>query len=366
MNDESYMARALELAQRGVGRVNPNPLVGCVIVRDGKVIGEGWHTAFGELHAEREALADCARRQESPRGATAYVTLEPCCHFGKTPPCTEGLIEADVARVVVGTLDANPLVAGKGCEQLRAAGIQVDCGVLQEECEKINRVFFHYIQEKRPYVVAKYAMTLDGKIATRTGASKWITGEAARARVHADRNRFAAVMVGVNTVLADDPLLTCRMEGAVRNPVRIVCDTNLRTPLGARVVSSAHDAPTLIATCVADEARHAPYQERGCEVVVLPQDAASHVDLPALMDALGARGIDGVILEGGATLLGAAFDAGIVSAVQAYVAPKVFGGASAPSPVGGAGVAVPADAVALGEPRVTPLGRDLLIECEVG
>lgn len=421
MNDEFYMSRALELAERGVGAVNPNPLVGCVLVRDGKVIGEGWHTAFGKLHAEREALADCRARGEDPRGATAYVTLEPCCHYGKTPPCTEGLIEAGVVRVVVGAPDPNPQVAGRGCAALRAAGIEVTEGVLLDACQAVNRVFFHYITHKRPYVIAKYAMTLDGKITTRTGASKWITGAAARQRVHEDRNRYAAIMVGVGTVLADDPLLTCRLDeqagaaqalagevaGAdahesagtdgladmcelasadaresagtqlsagkdaaahprvLRNPVRIICDTHLRTPLEAQVVVTAHEAPTIIATCEDDPAFHAPYLERGCEVLVAPKDAAGRVDLDALMDALGARGIDGVIVEGGASLLGAAFDAHVVNKVQAYVAPKVFGGADAPSPVGGVGVDVPAHAVRLGEPHLAHLGGDLLVECEV-
>lgn len=421
MNDEFYMSRALELAERGVGAVNPNPLVGCVLVRDGEVIGEGWHTAFGKLHAEREALADCRARGEDPRGATAYVTLEPCCHFGKTPPCTEGLIEAGVARVVVGAPDPNPQVAGRGCAALREAGIEVTEGVLLDACQAVNQVFFHYITHKRPYVIAKYAMTLDGKIATRTGASKWITGAAARQRVHEDRNRYAAIMVGVGTVLADDPLLTCRLSEqagaaqaragevagagagdsagaggladacelagageresagaqpsagrdaaahprAFRNPVRIICDTHLRTPLEAQVVATAHEVPTIIATCEDDPALHAPYLERGCEVLVAPKDAAGRVDLDALMDALGARGVDGVIVEGGASLLGAAFDAHVVSKVQAYVAPKVFGGAGAPSPVGGVGVDAPACAVHLGAPQVAHLGDDLLVECEV-
>lgn len=369
--DKAFMLRALELAKRGEGAVNPNPLVGCVLVRNGRIIGEGWHTAFGKPHAEREALADCARRGESARGATAYVTLEPCSHFGKTPPCADALVEAGVARVVVGTLDPNPLVAGRGCACLREAGIRVDCGVLEDACRSINRVFFHFIQYKRPYVVAKYAMTLDGKIATRTGASKWITGAEARQRVHEDRARYAAIMVGVNTVIADDPLLTCRLEasctfcGTPRNPVRVICDSRLRTPLDARVVESAREVSTLIATCVEDERAHAAYRNRGCEVAVVPSDAQGRVSLEALLDVLGARGIDGVIVEGGSTLLGAAFDAGIVNAVRAYVAPKVFGGAQAPSPVGGLGVSVPADALALGEPRVTQLGRDLLVECEV-
>lgn len=226
MNDTDYMRLALELAERGRGWTNPNPMVGAVIVKDGRVIGEGYHHRCGALHAEREAFAAC---RESPAGATLYVTLEPCCHHGRQPPCTEAILEAGISRVVVGSGDPNPLVAGKGLDILRAHGAEVETGVLQPECDALNAVFFHYIRTRQPYVVMKYAMTLDGKIATRTGASRWITGEKARERVHQDRRRYAAIMAGVGTVLADDPLLTCRMEGG-RNPVRVICDTHLRTP----------------------------------------------------------------------------------------------------------------------------------------
>ena len=192
--DEAFMARALALAERGTGWTSPNPLVGAVIVKDGRIIGEGWHTACGQPHAEREALAAC---DEDPAGSTLYVTLEPCCHWGKTPPCTDAILEAGIARVVVGALDPNPLVAGQGCAQLREAGTVVETGVLEEGCRHLNEVFFHFITTGRPLVVLKYAMTLDGKAATRTGASRWITGPEARERVHRDRHRFAAIMVGI-------------------------------------------------------------------------------------------------------------------------------------------------------------------------
>ena len=234
MTDTDYMRMALELAKRGMGRTSPNPMVGAVIVRDGQVIGQGWHARCGDLHAERSALKNCT---EDPAGATMYVTLEPCCHQGRQPPCTEAVLAAGIARVVVGSDDPNPLVAGKGIGILRRAGVTVETGVLKEACDDLNRVFFHYIRTGRPYVVMKYAMTLDGKIATRTGASRWITGEAARRRVHEDRHRYSAIMAGVGTVLADDPLLTCRMEGG-RNPIRVICDTHLRTPLTSRIVFS--------------------------------------------------------------------------------------------------------------------------------
>ena len=363
------MLHALALARRGEGRVNPNPLVGAVVVRDGRVIGEGWHTAFGNLHAEREALADCRRRGEDPRGATVYVTLEPCCHTGKTPPCTDALLEARVARVVVGSPDPNPLVAGKGCGILRAAGVEVDMaqGQVLGACLRLNRAFFHFISTGRPLVIAKYAMTLDGKIATRTGASRWITGEAARRRVHEDRRRYASVLVGVGTVIADDPQLTCRLDGedeAAASPVRMVCDTHLRTPLSSHIVETADCVRTIVATCAGEE-EFAPFADRGCELLQVGADAQGHADLRQIVDGLGSLGIDSVIVEGGSGVLGAAFDAGIIDRIQAYVAPKVFGGTSAPSPVGGAGVALPSDVMELTPPEATLLGSDVLLECDV-
>lgn len=368
---ERYMARALELAARGAGWTNPNPQVGAVIVKDGGIIGEGWHAAYGKLHAEREALAHCV---EDPRGATIYVTLEPCCHWGKTPPCTEAIIEAGITRVVVGAPDPNPLVAGKGFEVLREAGIEVVEGVLLDECRAINEVFFHYIQNGLPQVIAKYAMTLDGKIATRTGASRWITSEAARKRVHEDRHRYAAIMVGIGTVLADDPELTSRIPNQeTKNPLRVVIDSSARTPLTSKLVQTAREIPTLIAVAAQAPAEHiAALEEAGCEVFVSPANGAvqpaehDRVDLPALLAYLGKeKSIDSVIVEGGATLLWSFFSQGLVDRVQAYIAPKVFGGTGAPSPVQGLGVETPAGAIHCSTPTVTRLGQDILLECEV-
>lgn len=401
-NDEYYMRRAIELAFRGSGWVNPNPLVGAVIVRDGRIIGEGWHTAFGQPHAERHALARCT---EDPQGATIYVTLEPCCHTGKQPPCTEALIEAGIARVVMGAPDPNPRVSGGGIAQLEAAGIEVVQGVLVEECQAVNRAFFHYIQTGKPYVILKYAMTLDGKIATRTGASKWITSEVARRRVHEDRQRYAAILVGVGTVLRDDPLLTCRLHDFVfveeqesdqelradcsagadesassvntaihqeesyvpeklSNPLRVICDSHLRTPLDARVVQTASVVPTCIATTETDQAKHQPYLDRGCTIMVVPE-VAGHVDLADLMVQLGASGIDSVIVEGGAEINWSMMESGVVNAIQAYIAPKLFGGVQAPHPLGGLGVETPSEAFKCTHPQITMLGNDVLIECEV-
>ena len=267
--------------------------------------------------------------------------------------------------MVVGSSDPNPLVAGKGIKQLRDAGIEVVEGVLEKECDDINRVFFHYIQTKTPYVIAKYAMTLDGKIATKTGASRWITSESARRRVHEDRHRYSAIMVGVNTVLADDPLLTCRLEGANdNNPLRIVVDSSLHMALDLQIPSSAHEVPTLIATCSTNKEKKEQLECYGCNVVVLPEKEGS-VDLCALMRYLGEQGIDSVMVEGGGTLFWSLFSAHLVNRVQAYIAPKIFGGAQAVSPVRGKGVEVPEQAFLCTKPSVEILGEDVLLECEV-
>ena len=358
MDDVAYMRQAVALARRGTGWTAPNPLVGAVVVKDGKVIGRGYHARCGGLHAERAALADCTA---SPRGATMYVTLEPCCHQGRQPPCTDAILAAGIARVVVGSDDPNPLVAGKGLEILRRGGVEVVSGVLREACDALNPVFFHFIRTKRPYVVMKYAMTMDGKIATRTGTSRWITGEAARRRVHRDRHRYTAIMAGVGTVLADDPMLNCRIKGG-KNPVRIICDTHLRTPLTSQIVRTAGEIPTILATC-AEPSLYGPYLDAHCQVWTLPE-RDGHVDLDALMDRLGSGGIDSVLLEGGGTLNWAALESGIVQRVQAYVAPKLFGG-DAKSPVEGQGVALPDQAVALKNTRILRVGEDILLESEV-
>ncbi len=358
MTDTQYMSMAVELAKKGCGWVNPNPMVGAVIVKDGRVIGQGYHERYGALHAERNALASC---ESSPAGATIYVTLEPCCHYGKTPPCTDAILESGIRRVVIGSRDPNPQVSGKGVKILRSRGIEVTENIKKDECDALNRSFFHYIQNGTPYVVMKYAMTLDGKIATRTGKSRWITGEAARRRVQEDRHRYAAIMVGIGTVLADDPLLTCRMENG-RNPLRIVCDTRLRTPLHARLVTSAAVAGTLLATAVTDREKHRPYLEAGCNLAVLPEKDG-RIDLNCLMRVLGERKIDSVLLEGGGILNWSALQSGIVNRVQAYIAPKLLGGAK--TPVAGPGVDSPQEAFRLGQPTFTRLGEDLLWESEV-
>ena len=360
MTDGDYMALALELAGRGEGWTSPNPMVGAVIVKDGVIIGQGWHRKCGDLHAEREALKSCAAH---PAGATMYVTLEPCCHQGRQPPCTDAILQAGIARVVVGCSDPNPLVAGKGLDILRAAGVEVTAGVLEEACRRRNRAFFHFISTGRPYVVMKYAMTLDGKIAAYTGASRWITGEEARRQVHRDRDRYAAILVGVGTALADDPLLTCRAEGG-HNPLRVVCDSSLRLPLASHLVRTAREVPTVVAAARPDPEKRAALEAAGCQVWELP-GPDGRVDLNALLDRLGEREIDSLLVEGGAAVAGAFLDAGLVQRVQAYIAPKLFGGAAAPSPVAGLGAALPAEGLALRNLTVIRLGDDILLEGEV-
>lgn len=357
--DTDYMRLAIQLARQGYGWVNPNPMVGAVIVKDGRIIGQGYHQKYGALHAERNAIASS---ESSLVGSTLYVTLEPCCHYGKTPPCTEAIIESGIRHVVIGSSDPNPLIAGKGVEILRSHGITVTENFLKEECDALNKSFFHYIQNGTPYVVMKYAMTLDGKIATRTGKSKWITGEAARQRVHEDRHRYSAIMVGVGTVLADDPLLTCRLENG-RNPLRIICDTNLRTPLHARLIKSTDIAGTLIATVEAEVNKHQPYLDAGCEIMVLPKKDG-HINLISLMQSLGERKIDSVLLEGGCILNWSALQSGIVNKVQAYISPKIFGG-TGKTPVAGLGVDLPEEAIQLSKPTITMIGEDMLLESEV-
>ena len=364
MTDRDYMQRAIELARRGEGWVNPNPLVGAVIVKDGRVIAEGWHHKYGELHAERDALRAL---KEPAEGSTIYVTLEPCCHYGKQPPCTLAIMEHGISRVVIGSRDPNPLVAGKGVRMLREHGITVVEDFMREECDALNPVFFHYITTGRPYVKMKYAMTADGKIATKTGASKWITSEEARELVHDWRNACRGIMAGIGTVLADDPLLNCRKPGG-RDPVRIICDSRLRIPEDSQICRTAQKYETIVACALSEDADRRPEEMRakaerlrqqGVEVWSVPAQDGS-VDLKELVKRLGKRGIDSILLEGGGTLNESALRAGIVQEVNAFVAPKIFGG-KARSPVEGTGVEVPQEALQMEMKQVRQVGKDLLI-----
>ena len=360
MSHEAYMRLALDEAIKGCGWVSPNPMVGAVVVKNGNIIGTGYHQKFGGLHAERNALAACS---ESPAGATLYVTLEPCCHHGKTPPCTDAIIESGISTVVIGSGDPNPCVAGKGARLLEQHGIHVIKGVLEEACNRLNEVFFHYIMNNTPFVIMKYAMTLDGKTATHSGKSRWITGEAAREQVHRSRHQYSAIMVGVNTVIADDPLLTCRLPDC-KNPVRVICDTHLRIPPDSKIVESAKNIPTLIATAVPKSEKATLLQDNGVELLQVHKKGG-HIDLHALMAAMGKRQIDSVLLEGGAALNAAALENGIVHKVQAYIAPKIFGGIGAKTAVGGIGADSPDDAVLLKDRQITVIGDDILLEYRV-
>lgn len=366
MAEEQFMKRAIELAKQGAGWTAPNPLVGAVVVKNGRVIGEGYHRKYGELHAERNALAACS---EDPAGATLYVTLEPCCHYGKTPPCTEIIIEKKIAKVVIGSRDPNPKVAGKGARILREHGIEVVEDYMREACDALNPVFFHYITTKTPYVVLKFAMTLDGKIATRTGASKWITGEAARNHVHQLRGRYAGILAGIGTVLADDPMLNCRIDGA-HQPLRIILDSQLRIPMGSRLVRSAKEYPLLIvcneSTRDREEgtSRIQKLEEAGAKVWTLPEKNG-HPDLNVLMQRLGEEKIDSVLIEGGGTVNEAALKAHIVHHVYAYIAPKIFGGEDAKTPVEGSGIRLPQECANLRLAKITVLLNDMLLEYDV-
>ena len=358
---EEYMRRALELARKGEGHTSPNPMVGCVVVRDGRIISEGYHEKYGTFHAERNALMRCT---EDTTGADLYVTLEPCCHQGKTPPCTDIIIEKKIARVFVGSMDSNPLVAGKGVQILRDHGIYVETGILEEECLKLNEVFYHYITTKTPFVVMKYAMTLDGKIACATGDSKWVTGEKARKQVHRMRGRYRGIMAGIGTVLADDPMLNCRVEGGV-NPVRIICDSNLHIPLDSQIVKTAQEIETIVA-CSASVLQEERKQEkinklREAGIQIIGTKGAHGVNLVELMKKLGEQNIDSILLEGGGTLNASALEDGIVNKVYAYIAGKLIGGMDARSPVEGIGRERMADAIELKHMKIEQLGEDFCI-----
>ena len=356
--DADYMARALVLAARGRGAVEPNPLVGAVVVRDGTIVGEGWHEKFGQAHAEVNALDQAGDRA---RGATVYVTLEPCCHFGKTPPCTEAVVRAGVRRVVVAMLDPFPQVAGQGASRLREAGIVVEVGIGEATARRLNAPYLKRLRTGRPWVHAKWAMTLDGKIATRTGESKWITGEAARARVHQLRGRMDAIIVGKGTVIADDPLLTARPPGP-RTAVRVVLTTTgAGLPASCRLLETIDVAPVLVVTSSPAAERLADWRNRGAGVLELPPGGDGGPSVQSVLTELGRRGMTNVLIEGGAETLGRFCDAGEIDEIHAFVAPKLFGGRHDLTPIGGLGVAGLDEAWTLAEWDVERLDDDVLI-----
>ncbi|ADU94679.1 bifunctional diaminohydroxyphosphoribosylaminopyrimidine deaminase/5-amino-6-(5-phosphoribosylamino)uracil reductase RibD [Geobacillus sp. Y412MC52] len=353
-NDEHYMRLALDVAKAGVGQTSPNPAVGAVVVNGGTVVGLGAHLKAGEPHAEVYAIRMAG---EKARGATVYVTLEPCSHYGKTPPCADLLIQAGVRRVVVATTDPNPLVAGKGIAKLRQAGIDVDVGVLKDEADELNRMFFHYIAAKTPFVTLKFACSLDGKIATATGESKWITSSAAREDVHRLRAQHDAILVGVNTVLTDNPKLTVRFGEKRKNPLRIILDTKLRTPLDAHVVADK-EAETWIITGGVSREQAAAYERLGVRVFSMP---TAQTDVRDVLRLLGEQGVMSLFVEGGSRVHDSFLRAGAVNEVIAYIAPKLIGGRGAPTPVGGLGFARLAEAVELDIRRIETIGPDIKI-----
>lgn len=353
--DARFMARAVALARRGLGRTSPNPPVGAVVVRGGRIVGEGWHRRAGGPHAEVVALRRAGARA---RGATLYVTLEPCSHFGRTPPCARAVIAAGVARVVVAVGDPNPRVRGRGVRALRAAGIAVEIGLLGDAAAEVSAWFRHWVVRRRPYVLLKLAASLDGRIATASGASRWVSGAPARRWVHALRNRVDAVMVGAGTVLADDPALTCRVRGG-RDPHRVVVDGRLRVSPRAAIFRGGSSASTFVATtAAASRHRRRALERAGAQVLELP-GRAGRLRIGALLAALGARGVVSVLIEGGGELAAAALRERVVDRLLVVSAPLVLGG-DGRAMLGALGVRRLARAPRLRHPRVTPLGRDLL------
>ena len=381
--DIEYMQRAIALAKKGAGFVNPNPMVGCVVVKDNEIITEGYHEYYGGLHAERNALthttSDC-------KGATLYVTLEPCCHHGKTPPCTDIIIEKGIKKVVVGLLDPNPLVSGKGISILQDAGIEVVTGVEVDKIKELNKVFLKYIKTKRPYVILKTAMTLDGKIASYTGDSKWITNDKSRQLVHKLRSEMMGIVAGIGTVKADNPMLNCRLncqqttdngQQSIHQPIRIIVDTKASISLDSNIVKTANEYRTILAigkdvTPVASEKTTDNRQQTTVEklksfnVEILQcEEKDGHVDINDLMIKLGEKGIDSLLLEGGSCLNAAFLEAGCVDEVYAFIAPKIIGGEHSKSPIGGKGIELMKDAITFDKVEIEQIENDILIKCRV-
>jgi diaminohydroxyphosphoribosylaminopyrimidine deaminase/5-amino-6-(5-phosphoribosylamino)uracil reductase len=357
--DVTHMKLALRLAARGAGWVSPNPMVGAVVVKDGRVVGRGWHRRAGAPHAEVEALAAAG---EAARGADLYVTLEPCNHQGRTPPCTQAILAAGVRRVIIAARDPNPQVTGGGAEFLAARGVEVQEGLLAAEARRLNEAWMHWLNTGRPWVVAKAACSLDGKIATVGGESQWLTGEAARALGHRLRHRVDAITVGIGTVLADNPQLTTRRpRGRAKDPIRVILDSRLRLPLTSRLLHLNSPAPTWVATtsqAPPDTIR--ALEARGAQVLVLPADAG-RVALPALLEELGARQVQSLLLEGGAETLGTFFDHRLVNQFYFFYAPKILGGQQAPGMVGGQGIIHLGQAHIARDLRIRRIGGDLLV-----
>lgn len=351
MQDDVHMRLALELAKGAMGQTSPNPMVGSVVVNNGEIVGMGAHLKAGEPHAEVHALRMAG---EKAQGATIYVTLEPCSHHGRTPPCVDAILAAGISRAVIATLDPNPLVAGGGVKKLQEAGVEVTVGVREAEARKLNEVFFHFITTGRPFVTVKTATTLDGKIAAKTGHSQWITGEKARHEVHQLRHWHDAILVGINTVIVDDPELTARLNEEARQPIRVILDSTLRIPLRAQVVTDKKAPTWIYTTRRASADKIEALKQQGVLVLVLD---ANVIEIDRLLESLGKRGISSLLVEGGSGVNGAFFDARAIQKVISYLSCKLAGGAAAPAPFGGQGISRMNEAVWLDEIDVKQLDR---------
>lgn len=355
--DESYMRRALEIARYAEGRTSPNPLVGAVVVNHGRIVGMGWHRKAGTEHAEIHALRQAGQLAQ---GAEIYVTLEPCSHYGRTPPCSQALIDAGVKKVVVAMKDPNPLVAGNGLAMLKSAGIEVIEGILGNEAAVLNEVFLKWITKKMPFTVLKTAMTLDGKIAAYTGASKWITNEVSRRYVHKLRDKYDGILVGIGTVLADNPSLTTRLaDGEGKNPIRIIVDSKGRTPLNARVLTDNMAQSIIAVTEEAPQENIRALEAQGAVVLIVNE--RGHVDLRKLFAMLAGKNITSLLIEGGAEINYSLVQARLIDKVHAFIAPKLLGGRTALSPVGGQGAAELDNALQLYDITAENLAGDILI-----
>ncbi len=356
-SDKIYMRRVLQLAKKGWGRVSPNPMVGAVIAKGGRIVAEGYHHRVGEKHAEIVALEKAGRRAS---GSTMYVNLEPCTHHGRTPPCVERIIRAGVKRVVIAMKDPNLLVCGKGIRKLKRAGIRTEVGMIREEAESLNEIFVKFMTKGVPFVIAKTAMTLDGKIATARGSSKWISGEKARRFSHKLRSGVDGILVGINTVVTDDPQLNVRYWGNMRHPRKIIVDSRCRIPLDAKVFSKGGDV--IIATCLdCPPGKKKKLKKMGAELLPV-KGSDGRVNLAELVNELGKRGVMSLLIEGGGEIIASAISCGIVDKLFFFVAPKIAGGRGAPTPVEGEGVDRMSEAIKVSRMKIRRFGEDILIE----
>lgn len=369
---EKYMRLAIEEAKKGEGFVNPNPLVGAVIVKDGKILGTGYHKKYGENHAEINAILDAKKKNNNIENATIYINLEPCSHYGKTPPCADAIIKNKFKRAVIGCLDSNIKVAGNGIKKLREAKIEVVENILEEDCKKLNEVFFHYINTKKPFMVMKYAMTMDGKIASVSGKSKWITSEKSREHAHLFRKKYSAIMVGINTVIEDNPTLNCRIKDNPKNPIRIILDSDLKIDLKSNICKTSKDIKTYIASVKPTVKSNKNTEKKkeleylGIEIIeTSPKDSSKDykVNLQELIKILGEeKNIDSVLIEGGATLHAALIKEKLIDKALIYIAPKIFGGLNAKTPIAGEGIEEPDNAIKLIGGKLKNIGEDLFME----